>query len=154
MHLNKGYPWKFFVTKVSHCGLCLPIKRKGWIWMERIKMILIMTMYTWKKVMDPPWSRLWWMCNRRWTLLEWPPWFVKHNQNLRIIRKKMMIIQAKHHDNKRKGTKTQGWQQWTRLGLTHNNSYKDKPRRNTRKMSHRNKNTKPKMLKAWCYLRF
>jgi hypothetical protein len=73
---------------------------------------------------------------------------------LRIIRKKMMIIQAKHHDNKRKGTKTQGWQQWTRLGLTHNNSYKDKPRRNTRKMSHRNKNTKPKMLKAWCYLRF
>jgi hypothetical protein len=78
----------------------------------------------------------------------------KTQQKLENNRKKMMILQAKHHDNKGNGTKTHEWQQQTRLTLTHTNSYKDKLRKNTWKMSCRSKNTKPKMLEAWCYLRF
>jgi hypothetical protein len=35
----------------------------------------------------------------------------KTQQKLENNRKKMMILQAKHHDNKGKGTTIQGWQQ-------------------------------------------
>jgi hypothetical protein len=78
----------------------------------------------------------------------------KTQQKLENNNKKMMILQAKHNDNKGKGTENHGWQQRTRLTLMRINSYKDKLRRDTRKMSCRNKNTKPKMLEAWSFLRF
>ncbi len=50
----------------------------------------------------------------------------KTQQKLENNNKKMMILQAKHNDNKGKGTKNHGWQQGTRLTLMRTNSYKDK----------------------------